>query len=39
MNKRKLKGNTQKPYSSKDKSKLVQEIRSGMLSIRQSIRQ
>jgi hypothetical protein len=39
MNNSKLKDNTKKSYSSKTKSLLVEEIRSGMLSIRQSSRQ
>jgi hypothetical protein len=39
MNNSKLKDNTKKCYSSKTKSILVEEIRSGMLSVRQSCRQ
>ena len=39
MNKRKLKGNTKAAYSSKEKRKRVEEIRSGMLTIQQSTQQ
>jgi hypothetical protein len=39
MNKRKLKRNTKQTYSSKEKRIMVEEIRSGMLSLRQSIQQ
>jgi len=39
MNKRKLKRNTKQTYSSKEKRIMVEEIRSGMLSLRQSVQQ
>jgi transposase len=39
MNNKKLNQNNKRSFSSKDKRKLVEEIRSGMLSIQQSIRQ
>ncbi len=39
MNKRELKRNTKQTYSSKEKRIMVEEIRSGMLSLRQSIQQ
>ena len=37
MNKRKLKRNTKESYSSKEKRIMVEEIRSGMLTLRQSV--
>ncbi|PSR51866.1 hypothetical protein AHMF7605_28550 [Adhaeribacter arboris] len=37
MNKSELKGNVKEAYSSKEKRIMVEEIRSGMLSLRQSI--
>ena len=37
MDERKLKSNTKEVYSSKEKRIMVEEIRSGMLSLRQSI--
>ena len=37
MNKRELKNNRKQAYSSKEKRIMVEEIRSGMLSLRQSI--
>ncbi len=39
MNKRKLKGNTKAAYSSKEKRIMVEEIRSGLLTIQQSTQQ
>ncbi len=39
MNKRRLKSNRKQTYSSKEKRIMVEEIRSGMLSLRQSIQQ
>ena len=39
MNKRKLKGNTKEGLSSLEKRRIVEEIRSGMLTIRQSTKQ
>ena len=39
MNKRKLKSNVKQTYSSKEKRIMVEEIRSGLLSLRQSIHQ
>ncbi len=39
MNKRELKSNRKESYSSKEKRIMVEEIRSGMLSLRQSIQQ
>ncbi|WP_106932123.1 hypothetical protein [Adhaeribacter arboris] len=37
MNKRELKGNVKEAYSSKEKRIMVEEIRSGLLSFRESI--
>ena len=39
MNKRKLKGNTKEAFSSLEKRRIVEEIRSGMLTIKQSTQQ
>ena len=39
MNKRKLKGNAKEAFSSLEKRKIVEEIRSGMLTIKQSTKQ
>jgi hypothetical protein len=39
MNKRKLKGNTKEAFSSLEKRMIVEEIRSGMLTIKQSTQQ
>ncbi len=39
MNKRELKGNAKRGYSSTKKRKIVEEIRSGMLTIKQSTKQ
>ena len=39
MNKRGLKGNTKEAFSSLEKRRIVEEIRSGMLSIKQSTKQ
>lgn len=39
MNKRELKGNAKEAFSSLEKRRIVEEIRSGMLSIKQSAKQ
>lgn len=39
MNKRELKSNVKEAYSSKEKRRMVEEIRSGLLSLRQSTQQ
>ncbi len=39
MNKRALKGNTKEAFSSLEKRRIVEEIRSGMLTIKQSTKQ
>jgi transposase len=39
MNKRKLKGNAKEAFSSTEKRKMVEELRSGMLTIKQATKQ